>query len=52
MGELVRNIHEPYNWDPVSAVINPLEPAGLGEIMNIFAASMGMLQMLPLILEN
>ena len=32
--------------------INPLETAGLGKIFHIFVASEGMLQMLPLILEN
>ena len=32
--------------------INPLEIAGLGKILHIFAASIGVLKMLPLILEN
>ena len=32
--------------------VYPLEIAGLGRILDIFAASMGMLQMLPLIFEN
>ena len=32
--------------------INPLENVGLGKILHIFAALMGMLQMLPLILDN
>ena len=27
--------------------INPLEPAGLGKILHIFATSMGALEMLP-----
>ena len=34
-------------------IINPFETAGLGDIyIHIFAASMGMLQIFPLILEN
>ena len=32
--------------------INPLETADLGKILHTFVASMGTLQMLPLILEN
>ena len=32
--------------------INPLETVGLGKIFHIFVASEGMLQMLPLIIEN
>ena len=32
--------------------INPLETEGFGRILHTFATSMGMLQTLPLILEN
>ena len=32
--------------------VNPLETAGLGKIFHIFAASIGLLQVLPLIFEN
>ena len=32
--------------------INPLETAGVGQILHTFVVSIGTLQMLPLILEN
>ena len=51
--ELAQNMHDPVFKILFSlTIINPLETVANGKILHVFAVSMGMLQMLPLILQN